>query len=365
MKALAHLTVGDISGTIATCYCGKLLADYGARVFNFEPDHGFITRRIKPFIPDTEQSAMHGYLNTNKMSVTGATPSDWEHVDLILYDQTITAIDEKKLKTNTSAISWFGKTGPYAQFKGSDAMIQSLIGQLRGIGPPEGPPIIPTGYQAQIVGGLTAYVGSLGHLLGNSLKATEELFDLDTSIFESNMCLTDPSILHAVDQMDVPPRLGINRFAPTYPLGVFPCKDGWLGVTVLSPPQWEAFCKLLDLKELSDTPLFHASMERLEAADIIEPMILEKLSQCSAEDLFYMGQKARIPLARVPTMDELFKVDQYRIRNAFSQASQAGRKYEVPTVPFRLFKTPPHFGGSVSDLGQDTATWKQASKDTT
>ena len=64
-------------------------------------------------------------------------------------------------------------------------------------------------------------------------------------------------------------------------------------------------------------------------------------------------------------MDEIFKVDQYRIRDAFSQASQAGQKYEVPTVPFRLFKTPPHFGGSVSDLGQDTATWKKANKETT
>jgi len=358
VKPLEHLIVADLSGTIATCYCTKLLADYGAQVFNFEPEAGFPTRSIKPFIPETTKSAMHGYLNTNKKSVTGTVQVGWAQVDLILYDQTLTELNQEQLNTNSSAISWFGKSGPYKNFKGSDAMIQSLIGQLRGIGPPEGPPIIPTGYQAQIIGGLTAYVGSLGHLLGNSLKDRANAFHLDTSIYEANLCLTDPAILHANNQIDITPRLGINRFAPTFPLGVFPCKDGWLGITVLSPPQWEAFCTLLGLTELSDTPLFHSSMERLEAADLIEPLIVEKLAEHSAEDLFYLGQQAKIPLARVPTMEELFEVDQYLTRNAFSQAKQSGHQYQVPSIPFRLFKTPPHFGGSVSALGEDTAIWQ-------
>ena len=357
MKALQHLTIADISGTIATCYCAKLFADYGAQVFNFEPQEGFLTRRIKPLIPGTQESAMHGYLNANKMSVTGVSHSELEHVDLVIYDQNVTAINEKELKTNSNAISWFGKSGPYSKFKGSDAMIQSLIGKIIGIGPPEGPPIIPTGYQTQILGGLTAYIGSLGHLLGNSLQDDQESFHLDTSIYEASMCLTDMAILYADSQGAITPRLGINRFAPTYPLGVFPCKDGWLGVTVLSPSQWESFCKLLDLKELSDTPLFHSSMNRLEAIDLIEPLILEKLKDRSAEELFYKGQQARVPLARVPTMDELFRVDQYLTRDAFSKVEQAGLTYEVPSTPFRLFKTPPNFGGSVSAFGQDNSLW--------
>ena len=60
MQALQHLTIVDISGTIATCYSAKLFADYGAKVFNLESEEGFPTRKIKPFIPDTKESAMHG-----------------------------------------------------------------------------------------------------------------------------------------------------------------------------------------------------------------------------------------------------------------------------------------------------------------
>ena len=69
MQALQHLRIIDISGTIATCYSAKLFADYGAQVFNLESEEGFPTRKIKPFIPDTKESAMHGYLNTNKKSI--------------------------------------------------------------------------------------------------------------------------------------------------------------------------------------------------------------------------------------------------------------------------------------------------------
>ena len=81
---------------------------------------------------------MHGYLNTNKKSIRTLHPEELKNADLVIYDQNIDQIDESTIETSTSAVSWFGKTGPYNQFKGSDAMIQSLIGQVRTIGPPGG-----------------------------------------------------------------------------------------------------------------------------------------------------------------------------------------------------------------------------------
>ena len=43
-------------------------------------------------------------------------------------------------------------------------------------------------------------------------------------------------------------RLGLNKYYPTYPLGIFPCREGWLGVTVGHLDQWAAFCDMLDIK---------------------------------------------------------------------------------------------------------------------
>jgi crotonobetainyl-CoA:carnitine CoA-transferase CaiB-like acyl-CoA transferase len=98
-------------------------------------------------------------------------------------------------------------------------------------------------------------------------------------------------------------------------------------------------------------------MARLNAAHIIEPRILEALSNKSAEDLFYQGQDQRIPLARVPTMAELFSVDQYRERQVFSEFTSDGIQFEGPSCPFRLMETPPKMGGEVSRLGADNALW--------
>jgi crotonobetainyl-CoA:carnitine CoA-transferase CaiB-like acyl-CoA transferase len=67
--ALTDIRVVDVSGTIATGYCAKLFADYGADVVNLEPPEGFPTRRIPPYLPDVdapENAAMHAYLHTGR-----------------------------------------------------------------------------------------------------------------------------------------------------------------------------------------------------------------------------------------------------------------------------------------------------------
>ncbi len=83
------LLVVDIGGTIATGYAGKLYADYGARVVNVEPENGFATRQVGPFLANGD-SALHGYLHANKEHVVEAN-SLLDHpavaaADLLLLD---------------------------------------------------------------------------------------------------------------------------------------------------------------------------------------------------------------------------------------------------------------------------------------
>ena len=354
------LLVVDIGGTIATGYAAKLYADYGARVVNVEPENGFATRQVGPFLANGD-SALHGYLHANKEHVVEAN-SLLDHpaiaaADLVLLDPNTlpSPLSVEDFNTNVCAISWFGLNGPYAKYQATDQAIYALIGLMQGVGKPGEPPIIQTGYHAQILGGVSAFNGSLGYLFGQRDKTSA--FLLDASILEANLCLTELGAIASFNDMPLPQRMGINRFAPTYPLGIWPCKDGWLGVTVLNPGQWLAFCELLGLPDLAVNPEYQSSMARLNAAHIIEPRILEALSNKSAEDLFYQGQDQRIPLARVPTMAELFSVDQYRERQVFSEFKSDGIQFEGPSCPFRLMETPPKMGGEVSRLGADNALW--------
>lgn len=365
------LLIVDIGGSIATGYAGKLFADYGARVVNIEPPQGFSTRKLKPLLKSGD-SAIHTYLHANKESVSCnnllASHPAILAADLVLLDPTNLppALSKNDFGTNVCAVSWFGLSGPYTDFNGSDASIYALTGLMQAIGEASGPPLIPTGYQPQIVGGLSAFNGALGYLFGQRLKNNNEsdTFCLDASIWEANMCHTEIGATMSFNEQPMPQRVGINRFSPTYPLGIWPCKDGWLGVTVLNPSQWLAFCELLGLDDLGANPKYRSSIDRLEDLDTLEPRILQALAKHSAEDLFYRGQAMRIPLARVPTMEELITVDQYVQRNAFSQYSVEGGKFQGPSCPFRLLKTPPLFGGFAARLGADNDHWNVKSVST-
>jgi crotonobetainyl-CoA:carnitine CoA-transferase CaiB-like acyl-CoA transferase len=360
-QALDGITVVDLAGSVATSYCAKLYADYGATVYNMEPDDGFPTRRLAPFLPgDKSSSAMHAYLHTNKKSVYRDRLSQVD-LDSLVHSADL-VLDDATTQSNAAftgvwaSISWYGDHGPYADFVGSDAQCFALNGMLRNIGHVEGPPLIPTGYQAQIIGGLTGFSATLAHVLAAELGNRTSPTRISTSIYEAMLCFTDVGVVGFHNTGLQASRMGINRYPPTYPLGVFPCRDGWIGLTVLTPSQWKAFCKLLDIQEFADIDMFQTSVGRLGAVDVLEPMITERLLEHSAEDLFYRGQRNAIPLARVPTLEELFSVDQFVERQAFTSATlPSGETLRVPSVPFRLYATPPKFGGPVAELGQNSA----------
>ena len=359
-KALDGLSVIDISGSVSTEYCSKIFSDYGAEVINLEPKSGFETRKIPPFISGKNDSAMHAYLNTNKLSIVRdklekeSIKKLISNADLVLSNgenSELSAYSEGIL----SEISWYGKGGDYENFVGTDAQCFALNGMLRGLGSIEGPPIIPTGYQAQILGGMAAFAGSLGQVLGIELGNNKNPTLLETSIFEACLCLTEVGAVSFFNTGLEGRRMGVNRLGPTYPLGVFPCKEGWIGLTVLTPSQWHAFCKLLNMEHFALVPEYQTTLGRLQDIKIIEPVIQKSLLTFSANDLFYKAQQEAIPLAIVPTMEELLEIDQFVEREAFTSAILPDEsKLTVPSIPFRLMNTPPSLGGKVAELGEHT-----------
>lgn len=229
-QALAGIRVLDIGGTVATGYCGKLFADHGADVVDVEPLRGAATRLLPPFSPRgsaPDNSALHAYLSANKRSVAlDVETFEGRRLFLqlaaaahVVLDASVGAgavsLDELvpvAPRVVFSRITWFGQSGPYANYAGSDGICHALIGMLRGIGEEQGPPVMPSGYQAQIVGGLTAYIGTLGQVIADELGNRTVACQLDTSIYEANLCFTEVGAVGAYNTGVVAPRMGINRF---------------------------------------------------------------------------------------------------------------------------------------------------------
>lgn len=376
--ALNGIKVIDLAGTVATGYCGKLFADQGSDVLLVEPAEGCPTRRLPPFapgIPAPESSGMHAYLSANKRSVVcpdhAALMALAEGAALVIDDRpgrdrplTLDQLQGCSANGVLLSITWFGQSGPYRDYAGSDGVCQALTSQIDWLGDPDGPPVIPGGFQAQIIAGVTAFVASMGQILARELGNVSGPGHLDVSVLESNLCFSEIEALRGFAGKPTRERLGVNRFRATYPLGIYPCRDGWLGVTVLTPSQWNAFCELLGFDDLVAVERYQQSLGRLRDADELDERIQRRVARESAADLAKRGQALRVPLTIVPTMDQIFDVDQFVEREAFADVTHPDLgTLRLPASPFRLYAMPAARGGAVARLGADTeAVLRQAGR---
>lgn len=359
--ALAGIRVVDLAGTVATAYCGKLFRDLGAEVVNLEPPgEGHPIRRLPPFHPQApapEASALATWLSVGKRSVAVEPDHDearaaLDGADLVL--DADPAAERPLLEGQIRlSISWFGAAGPYAGRAATDQTIATHTGAARALGPAEGPPILATGYTPQVVAGTLAFVGAVGHLLARETGRLDAPLHLDVSIFEAAMCITEPGPPGTLATGEIRPRIGINRFWPTYPVGVYPCRDGWLGVTTVTPSQWRSFCSLLGLRELGAEPRYQVSLNRLADADRIDAALRPRLLERTAREWVEAGQAARVPLALAPTPAELFDLEQFRGRGAWVEAEHPDQgRFTAAGTPFRLHRTPAAAGGRAPRLGE-------------
>ena len=374
--ALQGIRVIEFGDGITTSYCGALLAACGADVIKIEPPQTGDTVRTLPPIPESsagaEASGMHAFMNAGKRSVTlaleqgedaAAATRLVEQADIVIEGLGPGVMDGLGLgysalaKTNPrlvmASLSWFGADGSRSTWKGTDAVAQALSGFLYPIGPKEGPPIIPGGYNAQITGGLTAYIAITTGLVGR--LAGDEGAHIDLSVLEAQLTYTETSGVRAAYDGAVTPRKGLNKFTPTYPQTIYPAAAGWIGVTVLTPAQWRACCDLIGAPELVDDPRFRTSKDRNERADELDPVLVPLFRKRTALEWFHEGQARRVPLALVPTMADMLGLDHFVHRQVLAHYEHPDLgQFTAATIPWKLAGTPLKRGGKAPRLGQHT-----------
>lgn len=327
---LADLTILEASGDIATRYCGKLFAAHGARVIlGYKPgnqglayggaseaayaawlDHGKeIAGQIQPDI-------------TPDLVIAGQAPADITRAEAM-----VAGFPRRPLLL---ALTWFGQSGPYATWRATDGIIQAMSGVAYAIGTTEGPPTIPQGHAPQIVGGVTGFIAALAALLGR--RSGRFCDRIDTNIFEAFLCLTEGGGAAAAAGSPATKRRGVNLFGPVYPQTIFPTSDGWIGVTALTPLQWQEICGLIGLPDLARDPRYETTDLRLIAAAELDGILGPAFLKMKSDDLLLAGQARRVPLAPVPDMAGLLQTPHWRERGSFETIAGV----EGPAMPFRL-----------------------------
>ncbi|MCK1292469.1 CoA transferase [Bradyrhizobium sp. 30] len=370
-NVFSHLRVVEIGSSAATSYCARMFADFGADVQKVEPPLGDPLRRSLPLTRNGE-SAWFAFLNFNKSSVT-IDPADsyastrltalLRECDILIDGRDVDSIGCPSIdiaalnrvcpKLIHVEVSWFGRTGPYAGFAATDSTVRALAGLIKLVGPVEGPPLYAPDFQTGILAGLWGFIAAASSVVAQARGGATHSWSLN--VFESSLVLTEHMIAEAFVQGDVMRRIGVNRFWPGSPVGIYETRKGWLGVTVATPAQWRAFCDMLGLSELRNRPDMVLGQDRLKHLEGVERMFAPSLKSRTALEWFSEGLKRKIPMVPVPEISDLLQDKEKVARGAIVPVllgEEAGRT--IGSMQ-RLTLTPPRRGGKVPAPGERQA----------
>jgi crotonobetainyl-CoA:carnitine CoA-transferase CaiB-like acyl-CoA transferase len=335
-EPLAGLRVLEHSGDVASRYCGRLFAAWGAEVVRVA---GQDDARLG-YAGDAGR-AYGAWLDQRKTVVPSVSRVEGAF-DLIIAGQDSAAIEPAEAfragrtgRPSLLALTWFDPEGPYGAWRGSDEIIQALCGLAFGFGEAEGPPMLSQGHAAQVVGGVTAYNAALGALLWPRERRPDRI---SVNVLEANICFSEPGAVAAAADGVTATRLGVNRFSPTYPAGSYRTADGWVGITCLTPAQWRSFCNLIERPDLGADPRYATTIERLTLASELEPILVSACLNHTTAEWVALGDKHRVPTAPMPSPGQLPKQPHWAARDAFAPVGGAGGDQHVigPTLPYRM-----------------------------
>ena len=343
---LSGVCIVELGELPAGAYAARLFADFGAEVIKVEPPGGDASRAFPPLIDGA--SGWFAWLNFGKKSVT----ADAVDVDALMKSADVVIDSSGSGRTApphaiTIDLSWFGESGPYRDYRASDAVCRALAGFVQLIGPAEGPPLTLPDYQSAIMGGLGAFIPAMAALLGQRARRYE------VSIHEATIALAEYQAIEAWATGTPQKRWGFNRFTPTYPMGVYPCREGFIGITIVTPAQWRAFCDLMGMTDLSRDPRMVMGVERLAHADALEARFVPRFLERTAEEWFAEALERRLPFAIVPDMMQVLDWPVFRDRKGIVPIKIGERTVEAPGSPLSLTRTPPCLGGKVPAVGED------------
>ena len=330
-------------------FCGKLLSDFRANVLKIEKPGGDSARNIGPFygdVPDSEKSLFWWAFNTNKKGITlNIETADGKKIfkrlvktaDVVIESFTPGYLDDLGLgysqlsEINPSlimvAITPFGQTGPYKNYKASDLICMAMGGIMYLTGSPDRPPVRISCPQSYLQAGAEAAVGALSALYYRGRTGRGQF--VDVSIQASLVTL----LLQARPFWDISKiifkRSGQIRGGFKAAKGVrqvWPCKDGYVCFNLSGGPAGVISNKgLVELMKSEGVapPLFdevnwdtfHLATATQEEIDAIEEPIGKFFMKYTKEYLDREAEKRRILLYPVATVEDIWKSPQLKARD--------------------------------------------------
>jgi formyl-CoA transferase len=318
---LQGLLVVSIEQAVAAPQCTCRLADAGARVIKVERPEGDFAREYDHVVHG--ESANFVWLNRGKQSVVLDLG---KAEDKVLLEAMLAKADVfvQNLKPGALAklgfavarlrkdyprliccsISGYGESGPYAQRKAYDLLIQAESGVASVTGGPDGPARVGVSI-VDIAAGLNAYEAILEALIGRG--RTGEGAEISISMFDAMAEWMTVPLLHGEGGAPFK-RIGLAH-AGIAPYGVFKTRDnGDILVAIQNDREWRVFAdKVLGEASLGTNEKFATNPKRVANRHETDALVARVFAAYDVAPLAQMLEQAEIGFARVNDWELLSK----------------------------------------------------------
>ncbi len=351
---LEGVRVLDLTEGIAGPYCTRLFATMGAETIKVERrPAGDPSRRVGPFPPggeDPEASATYLYLNCSKKGIALDIETEAGRGlvrELAASSQVVVessppgflaarGLDYETLSRDNASlvmtsITGFGQTGPNRDWLATELTLYAFGGMMNITGEPDREPLKEGAPLAQLGAGQNAFVAAMTALMYAEETGLGQHVDVSVTEYATNV-LENAFMQYSYSGVEFQ-RVG-NRGYGRAAWGIYPCRDGHVGVISGPDHRWPAVAEIMERPELADER-FVTRRGRMDNADEVDALMLPWLLDHDKVDVFKRGQEKGLGFAYVASMADILEMEQLRERDYFVDMDHpvAGRlAYAGPPV---------------------------------
>ena len=345
---LSGIKVLEWGHTVMGPTCSMILADMGAEVIKIErAPKGDDTRRLPGFAV-----AFFPLFNRNKKSIALNLKDEQgkevlrkliANADVFLENFAPDAADrlgfgyEACMKINPRLVYCNLKgfmPGPYWKRPSLDNLVQ-MMGGLAYMTGRKGDPLRVGASATDIMGGVFGALGIIAALYerektGKGTRVISTLYESVVFMVAQHMAWA------AINGEQSVPMPETDSAWPVYDL--FDTADGekvFIGLT--SDFHWQRFCDVFQLPDLKEDERLTTNRNRVAQRDWLIPLLKEKLSRLSKEELVALSQEAKVPFAPLMRPDQLFDDHHLNESGGFVQTTfPGGIRTKMPKIPLRI-----------------------------
>lgn len=252
------------------------------------------------------------------------------------------------------SISAYGQDGPFSPRPAYDHVIQGMCGIMLTTGQKgDGPTKVGAPY-VDYATGMNAAMAVMSGLL--EVQRTGKAVQLDVAMLDTALMLMASLVTQHLTSGWEPAQNGNEAWSQSPSSGAFDTSDGVLMLAANNDRQFRKLCAAVGREDILSDPRWSSSEARAGSALELRAELVALFKTRPAAEWEALLDGYEVPAARVRSLDEVVREDQFAARDLITEMALAGHPgpIHVPNLPFKANGANRRPDTAPSRLGADT-----------